>query len=38
VADLIEGIVIANQLSVADAGGIRADLWMAMAASDALAA
>jgi len=38
VADLIEGIVIANQLSVADAGRIRADLWMAMAASDALAA
>ena len=38
VADLIEGIVIANQLCVADAGRIRADLWMAMAASDALAA
>ena len=38
VADLIEGIVITNGLSIADAGRIRADLWEAMAHSDALAA
>jgi hypothetical protein len=38
VADLIEGVVVANRLAPAQAGRVRADLWDAITQAAAAAA